>query len=311
MTFTTMLKEEIAKNDFNVVEARYELIAFLNCVAKFNKDELLITVENASIARRIYKEIKEIFSVNPRIIVRMQKRFKVKQIYILSIKERLDFIKDSLALGTKIDLETLVTDEEKIAFIEGSFLAVGNVSNPSTSGYHLEFIFTKERLAKQVLKLLEYFNLNAKMIKRGYKTVVYIKASEDISDLIKLFKATSSLFYFEDIRIYRDHKNMVNRLNNCEIANQEKTFKTGQKQLEDINYLKTKDLYDLLDDKTKIVAEARVKYPELSYQELADIITREMDYKIGKSGVNHHFIKIDNLVKRHKEKRSSNESKIS
>ena len=306
-----MLKEEIAKNDFNVVEARYELIAFLNCVAKFNKDELLITVENASIARRIYKEIKEIYSVNPRIIVRMQKRFKVKQIYILSIKERLDFIKDSLALGTKIDLETLVTDEEKIAFIEGSFLAVGNVSNPSTSGYHLEFIFTKERLAKQVLKLLEYFNLNAKMIKRGYKTVVYIKASEDISDLIKLFKATSSLFYFEDIRIYRDHKNMVNRLNNCEIANQEKTFKTGQKQLEDINYLKTKNLYDLLDDKTKIVAEARVKYPELSYQELADIITREMDYKIGKSGVNHHFIKIDNLVKRHKEKRSSNESKIS
>ena len=311
MTFTTMLKEEIAKNDFNVVEARYELIAFLFFFAKFNKDELLITVENASIARRIYKEIKEIYSVNPRIIVRMQKRFKVKQIYILSIKERLDFIKDSLALGTKIDLETLVTDEEKIAFIEGSFLAVGNVSNPSTSGYHLEFIFTKERLAKQVLKLLEYFNLNAKMIKRGYKTVVYIKASEDISDLIKLFKATSSLFYFEDIRIYRDHKNMVNRLNNCEIANQEKTFKTGQKQLEDINYLKTKDLYDLLDDKTKIVAEARVKYPELSYQELADIITREMDYKIGKSGVNHHFIKIDNLVKRHKEKRSSNESKIS
>ena len=311
MTFTTMLKEEIAKNDFNVVEARYELIAFLNCVAKFNKDELLITVENASIARRIYKEIKEIYSVNPRIIVRMQKRFKVKQIYILSIKERLDFIKDSLALGTKIDLETLVTDEDKIAFIEGSFLAVGNVSNPSTSGYHLEFIFTKERLAKQVLKLLEYFNLNAKMIKRGYKTVVYIKASEDISDLIKLFKATSSLFYFEDIRIYRDHKNMTNRLNNCEIANQEKTFKTGQKQLEDINYLKTKNLYDLLDDKTKIVAEARVKYPELSYQELADIITREMDYKIGKSGVNHHFIKIDNLVKRHKEKRSSNESKIS
>lgn len=308
MTFTTMLKEEISKNDFNIVEARYELMAFLNCLGKFSKDELLITVENASIARRIYKEIKEIYGVNPKIIIRTQKRFKVKQIYILSIKERLDFIKDSVSLGIKIDLETLVTDEEKIAFIEGAFLAVGNISNPSTSGYHLEFIFTKERLAKQVLKLLEYFKLNAKMIKRGYKTVVYIKASENISDLIKLFKATSSLFYFEDIRIYRDHKNMVNRLNNCEIANQEKTFKTGQKQLEDIEYLKTMDLFDLLDDKTKIVADARVKYPELSYQELADIITSEMDYKIGKSGVNHHFIKINNLVKRHKEKRSSNES---
>lgn len=311
MTFTTMLKEEIAKNDFNIVEARYELIAFLNCLGKFSKDELLITVENASIARRVYKEIKEIYSVSPKIIIRTQKRFKVKQIYILSIKERLDFIKDSISLGTRIDLETLVTDEEKIAFIEGAFLAVGNISNPSTSGYHLEFIFTKERLAKQILKLLEYFNLNAKIIKRGYKTVVYIKSSENISDLIKLFKATSSLFYFEDIRIYRDHKNMVNRLNNCEIANQEKTFKTGQKQLEDINYLKNMDLYDLLDDKTKIVADARIKYPELSYQELADIITKEMDYRIGKSGINHHFIKISNLVKRHKEKRSNDESKVS
>ena len=164
MTFTTMLKEEISKNDFNVVEARYELLAFLNCIAKIKKDELLITVENASIARRIYKEIKEIYDVNPKITIRMQKRFKVKQIYILCIHEKVSFIKDSLILGTKIDLETLVTDEEKIAFIEGAFLAVGNVSNPSTSGYHLEFIFTKERLAKQVLNLLNYFKLNSKSV---------------------------------------------------------------------------------------------------------------------------------------------------
>ena len=71
MTFTTMLKEEISKNEFNIVEARYELVAFLNCIGKFNKDELLITVENASIARRIYKEIKEIYDVSPKIIIRL------------------------------------------------------------------------------------------------------------------------------------------------------------------------------------------------------------------------------------------------
>lgn len=302
MTFTTMLKEELAKNDFNIVEARYELIAFLNCIAKINKDEIIITLENASIARRIFKEIKEIFGVNPKVTVRMQKRFKVKQIYILGIKEKIDFIKDSLNLGSKIELETLVTKEEKIAFLEGSFLAVGNISNPSTSGYHLEFIFTKERLAKQNLALLKFFNLNAKIIKRGYKSVCYIKSSDNISDLLKLFKANSSLFYFEDIRIYKDHKNMVNRLNNCEIANQEKTFKAGQKQLENIKYLKKADLFNLLDDKTKIVAITREKYPEFSYQELAEVISNEMDYKIGKSGINHHFIKINELVKKHKER---------
>lgn len=302
MTFTTSLKEEMSKTDFSIVEAQNELISFLNCLGKFSKDELIITMENASVARRIYKEIKAIYKVSPSITIRMQKRFKVKQIYILTIKNNIDLIKESINLGSKKDIDFLVSDEEKIAFIAGAFLAVGNISNPSTSGYHLEFIFTKERLAKQILNLLLYFKLNAKMIKRGYKTICYIKASEDISDLLKLFKATSSLFYFEDIRIYRDHKNMVNRLNNCEIANQEKSFKTGQQQLEDINYLKSEDIFDLLDDKTKIVANARIKYPEVSLQELADIITSEMDYKIGKSGINHHFIKIKTLVKRHKER---------
>ena len=44
MTFTTSIKEEIAKTDINVIEARYELIAFLNSVAKFNKDEIDITI---------------------------------------------------------------------------------------------------------------------------------------------------------------------------------------------------------------------------------------------------------------------------
>ena len=304
MTFTTTLKEEMSKTDFSIIEAEYELISFLNCIAKFSKDELVITLENASIARRIYKEIKEIYKVSPSITIRMQKRFKVKQIYILTIKDNIDLIKESINSGNKKDIDFLVSDEEKIAFLAGAFLAVGNISNPRTSGYHLEFIFTKERLAKQILNLLLYFKLNAKMIKRGYKTIVYIKASENISDLLKLFKATNSLFYFEDIRIYRDHKNMVNRLNNCEIANQEKTFKAGLSQLDDINYLKREDIFDLLDDKTKIVASTRLKYPEVSFQELADIITNEMNYKIGKSGINHHFIKIKNLVNRHKESRN-------
>ena len=35
----------------------------------------------------------------------------------------------------------------------------------------------------------------------------------------------------------------------------------------------------------------------------------ENNYKIGKSGVNHHFIKINNLVKRHKERSEDNGSK--
>ena len=131
--------------------------------------------------------------------------------------------------------------------------------------------------------------------------MIYLKNAEQISDLIKMFNAINSLFYFEDIRIYRDHKNMVNRLNNCEIANQEKTIKAGMNQIDNIKYIEDKELIDLLDERTKDVMKYRKKYPEVSFNELAEIISMETGNKIGKSGINHCFIKIRELVKKHQE----------
>ncbi len=196
----------------------------------------------------------------------------------------------------------LTNNEEKTAYLQGVFLATGTINDPASSGYHLEIVTDMNREAIYITKLLKDLGINAKHIKRNSKYMVYIKNAETISDIIRMFKATNSYFYFEDIRIYRDHKNMVNRLNNCEIANQEKTINTGLKQIADIEYLKSNDLLSLFDDTTKIVIEYREKYPEVSLKELADIISMETDYTIGKSGVNHHFIKIKNLVKKHKEK---------
>lgn len=287
MTFTTRLKEEISKLENNKVEN----ICILNAFLKYNsivKKNITIILENASVTRYIYKLIKEIYNETPKVIVRVQKRFYIKQIYILEINEKvLDILRDINASDANID-----SDEEKVAYLKGAFLGVGNVSNPKTSGYHLEFILDKEKDAKYICKLLNYFNLNAKVIKRGKKHVTYIKMSECISDLIKMFRAINSLFEFEDTRIYRDHKNMVNRLNNCELANQEKVIKSGMSQLEDIEFLESKGLIPFVDEKINIVIQYRKKYPETSYQELADIISMETDYKVGKSGINHHFIKL-------------------
>jgi len=306
MTFTTRIKEEITKNSINNLEARCELAGLIRYNSKISKT-ITITLENASVARRIYKNIKELFKINPKVTVRNQRRFRIKQIYILEITEKVNLILESLDItnnGYKVlpTENTLPTEEEKIAFLQGTFLACGTISDPATSGYHLEFVFNYKQDADYIKKLLKSLSIISKMTIRNNKQMVYIKSSEDISDIIKMFKATNSLFYFEDIRIYRDHKNMVNRLNNCEIANQEKTLNTGLKQVEDITYLKVNDIFMLLDEKTQIVANFREKYPESSYQELADIISLETDYKIGKSGINHHFIKIKKLVNQHKSK---------
>lgn len=298
MTFTTSLKEELSKKDIDYSVSRYELEGYLKSFGKFDK-EITLTLENASVARKIYREIKMVFGISPIVTVRIQKRFRVKQIYLISVKDNVDKIKMMLDLDSY--KTTMTEDEEKISFLEGSFLAIGNISNPQTSGYHLEYICSNITFARTIRDLLNYFHLNAKIVKRGYKHIVYIKSGECISDLLKMFKATSSMFFFEDIRIYRDHKNMVNRLNNCEVSNQTKSISAGLKQLEDIKYLKKNDLVELLDEKTKIVVEAREKYPESSLSELAEIISLEYNYKIGKSGINHHFIKLNKMVKRHQD----------
>lgn len=306
MTFNTSLKDEISKNIYSSVDACSELSAFVRCNSKITSKQIIITLENASVARKIYKDIKTVFNISANITVRNQNRFRVKQIYILTINENIDYIKKVLNVNEKINLES---DEEKNAFLEGAFLAIGNVTNPQTSRYHLEYICKNEKIAKEIDNLLKYFKINSKIIKRGYKFVVYVKNGDNISDILKMFKATESLFFFEDIRIYRDHKNMVNRLNNCELSNQTKSIQTGLKQLNEINYIIDNDLLSLLDDNTKIICEIRKKYPESSLAEIAQIANVEYGYNIGKSGVNHHFIKIATLVKRHKDSVVKNEKK--
>lgn len=301
VTFSTKIKDEVTKIDLNRIEMYNELAALIRYDGIIKKDNILITVENASVARRIYKSLKELFMIDVKIIIRIQKRFRVKTIYMLLITEKLELIKKSLYLNEDF-LKYLETDEEKSSFLRGAFLACGSINNPSTSGYHFELVFKKSKEATSMLKLLKYYLLSPKKLVRGNSYMVYLKQAEEISDILKIIRATNSLFEFEDVRIYRDHKNMVNRLNNCEIANQEKSYSAAVKQLEEIKYLKENDLLDLLDEKTKIIIKYREKYPDVSFSELADIITMETDYKIGKSGINHHFIKIKNLIEKHQQK---------
>ena len=104
--------------------------------------------------------------------------------------------------------------------------------------------------------------------------------------------------YYEDIRIYRDHKNMTNRLNNCEQANMDKVFMTSNSQIKDIQLLETNGLLDILDEKLKEVINYRLQYPESSLQELSDIITIKTGNKITKSGLNHRLRKIKEIANR-------------
>lgn len=309
MTFTTRIKEEVTKNDVTSIDSLVELSAFIRFAGQIKKNKITLVMENASVARRIYKDIKTNFGINIKITIRNQKRFRVTQIYILEITEKVDTILETLNIlkdNKKIlPEEYFLNSEEEIAsFLRGTFLACGSINDPSTAGYHLEFTSSTKKEGLFLSSLLKKFNISAKVLKRNNHYMTYIKSAEMISDLIRLFGATNCFFYFEDIRIYRDHKNMVNRLNNCEIANQEKILKSGMKQLDDIKYLHEHDLLGLLDENVQEAIKYREAYPETSLSELANIITTETGRQIGKSGINHYFIKVKKLVEKHKEKNS-------
>ena len=77
---------------------------------------------------------------------------------------------------------------------------------------------------------------------------------------------------------------------------------TALEQIKEIELLEQAGVFELLDEKVKQVAMYRKKYPETSMTERAEIVSMETDYKITKSGINHHFRKIKDLVKKDQEK---------
>ena len=90
---------------------------------------------------------------------------------------------------------------------------------------------------------------------------------------------------FEEIRVYRDMRNNVNRLVNCETANLSKTVSASVKQIEAINKLKKEGKYNELPDNLKELAELRIANPEASLTELGKMLKEP----IGKSGVNYRL----------------------
>lgn len=302
MTFSTEVKNEITKLE----STKLELISELSGVVR-NSSEIepyiKITIENNSVARRIFKLFKDIYEVTPIITVRQRYGFNKGINYILEIKHKNNEILNDLSIVDKdgnylnIPKTYIVNDEELArAYLRGLFISTGSINDPKTSRYHLEFIINDKDYANYISKLLNDFNLNSKVIKREKNYMVYIKEAEKISDYLRIIKAYNAVMYFEDIRIYRDHKNMTNRLNNCEQANMDKIFLTSSRQIKDIEKLKEYDIIDLLDEKIKEVIEYRLKYPEVSLQELSDIITSSTGNKITKSGLNHRFRKIREIV---------------
>ena len=186
------------------------------------------------------------------------------------------------------------------AYLAGAFLAGGSVNSPSKSNYHLEISTTNVELAKFIQKIMQKFNLPAKYIKRRNNDVVYLKASDKISDFLRCVGASEAVFTFEDSRIQRDFMNSLTRLDNCELANEMKSMAAGKRQLEDIQWIENYKGLDALPVKLQNAAYARKAMPEASLLELCEYCEEQFDETISKSGMKHRLAKLKEIANQYR-----------
>ena len=305
MSYTTKIKNEIV----TIEESKSELIALLSAFIRNNgyleDGALFLTTENDNTKNKIINSFKRLYEVDALVEVKNNLNFSKKDLFLIKLNKNVDFIlkdigfidSDNNYLETPPEYITGANEEIR-AYLRGVFLSQGSINDPKTSRYHMELLITKPGEAVFIQKLINIFDLNAKILNRDKGYMIYIKEAEKISDFIKIIGANNAVLYFENIRIYHEAKNHTNRLNNCEQANTDKIIGAAAMQLNNIEILEKNLAIELLDDKTREALEYRKKYPETSLKELSEIISIETGNKITKSGLNHRFRKINELANR-------------
>jgi len=207
---------------------------------------------------------------------------------ILKVREGLNYISDGIYEGL------IKTKCCKKAYLRGAFLGAGTVSNPER-GYHIEFLCNTETLAADIKKLINSFiDLNAKMVQRKKRFIIYVKESGQIVDILNIMGAHSHLLVFENVKIVKEMRNKANRVRNCDSANIDKALGAAERQIESIRKIESMKGLKSLPEKLHEVAALRLKNPEASLAELAVL----MDPPLKKSGINNRLKKIEEIANR-------------
>lgn len=309
MSFSRKVKEELGGQ---LSRARHcqiaELAALFSCCGHVvsgkmegaeSPDEKKFSVkfvtENLTVAQKYSILVKKAFHLN----IEMSVRGHQYLIYILDSDDALLFLKALKVLEGKTLVHELIVQRTccKRAFLRGLFLACGSVTDPDR-GYHLELAFGSMGKAREVIKLLESFGIEAKIVERKKNYIVYLKEGARIVDFLNVMEAHVALMEFENVRILKEMRNSINRQVNCETANIKKTVSAAARQIEDIQYIKDTSGFGTLPKGLAEIANLRLEHAEVSLKELGQML----DPPIGKSGVNHRLRKLSEIAENMKER---------
>jgi len=309
MSFSAKVKSEVCRiGELTRNEAKAELSAVMKVSGTLslggNKQlSFRVTTENPSIARRVFKLLKQYFNIHTKLLVKKSNSFKKNNIYMVVITEEMgvrSLLKEMgvlssdegiISLDYGIPNEVKEDEECKKAYIRGTFLGGGSISNPEKT-YHLEFVTHNSDYAEDFSRLINTYGLSSKVIQRKGSYIVYLKEGEQIVDLLNIIGAHSSLLELENVRIMKEMRNNVNRLVNCETANLSKTVNAAIRQVESIRLIQKEIGLQRLPKNLRDIAELRLAYPDESLKELGEFLNPP----VGKSGVNHRLRKIEKIA---------------
>lgn len=200
--------------------------------------------------------------------------------------QKLRLLKRSGEFREGISGTLVATDEKKLAYIKGAFLGGGSCIIPSENGktgYHLEWVFSDRKAARDFCEILDGVELIARLTERKDLSVVYIKNKEQISDFLSLIGARNALKKFSAIVEKRDDANRSNRAKNCIAGNADKTAIAAVKQVVALRKLLNCGGLENVSAELKELALTRLENPSISLQELADCL------KVSKSCLNHRM----------------------
>ena len=262
-----------------------ELTALLKIGSVIYGNRIEFTNSNAAVARRVLKLVKLIYSgINTEVAVIRTKKLRKINRYVVRI---------FLSQQTEKLLEDLkskgfpVSNCCRRAYLRGAFLAGGSINRPE-SQYRVEIAAPTRDKAMLAKKVMRKLNLIASIYERKEKFVVYLKEFESILDFLYLIKAETAVEKFEVARNIKEVRMQVNRLVNCETANLQKMIDSNQRQLEDINIIRSHKIK--LNAALESTIDARIKNPDMSISELAPLLF------LSKSGLKYRMRRLHEIA---------------
>ena len=272
----------------------FGILLFCN---SFGSDGIRIITESREFASILPRLFKRAFNVNFDLFPSIEAPGKLT--FQITDPEKLETIMDNFGfdprdtLSLHVNLAMVEDDCCKAAFLRGAFLAGGSVTDPN-KGYHLEITTTHRSVSRETDVLIhEVMGLAMKTASRGGGQVLYLKQSEQISDLLTYLSAPVAAMGIMEARLEKELNNKVNRRCNCDDANTSKVVEAAQEQIAAIRTLEERGMLETLPGKLLQAANARKDHPSSSLSELAEMMVPP----ITKPAMNHRLKKLVQMAK--------------